>query len=346
MDHQEPTPQEQTRPTTLWTIVKIILALVLLGVVFRQTNIHEFQALLQRISIPLVLISFLLFFLLTWLSARRYWILLGKQIKFPRIIRLRILQNVVSNFVASSAGAATYIAVLRGEHGLQIRTGFVSFILAIIGDLFVIGFCLILSTWATWDLIVSLRWLIVILVSAIIFGILLFVFTVYFRQHFVKGISVFLQRLSLDNFSLIRKAIELLNAMAIQNLEKLISRLKPLVGYSILIMCTTILRAYVSVRAFGMPIELKYLAFIAPLNQLLSLVPIQVFGGLGVTEITQFYLYDLFVGTEFDVAPVVIGMRVLFYIFNLLLLSYLPLGALIDRKSAPESDPDVPIQEE
>ena len=60
-------------------------------------------------------------------------------------------------------------------------------------------------------------------------------------------------------------------------------------------------------------------------------VPVQVFGGLGVTDITTMYLLGLFGINQPQLAATIIGLRIIFYAANLLLLLYLPLDVLLDH---------------
>jgi uncharacterized membrane protein YbhN (UPF0104 family) len=68
--------------------------------------------------------------------------------------------------------------------------------------------------------------------------------------------------------------------------------------------------------------------------QLISYLPIQVFGGLGLTETSMLYFYGFFHSPQVELAAILIGMRLLFYLENLLVLIYLPLHSLFSRRPA------------
>jgi len=68
--------------------------------------------------------------------------------------------------------------------------------------------------------------------------------------------------------------------------------------------------------------------------QLLSILPVQVLGGLGVTEAASLYLFGLFGFPEAGLAAVLIGNRLLFYLENLAVLIYLPVNSLFSSRRA------------
>jgi len=86
------------------------------------------------------------------------------------------------------------------------------------------------------------------------------------------------------------------------------------------------------VRAFAMPIGTWPIVFVISLTQLLAIVPIQVFGGLGVYEFTSIYLYGLFGISQSEAAALVLGIRIILSVLSLALLLYLPARAWIERR--------------
>ncbi len=77
--------------------------------------------------------------------------------------------------------------------------------------------------------------------------------------------------------------------------------------------------------------------FANTLLQLISYLPIQVFGGLGLTETSMLYFYSYFLPHQAELAAALIGIRLLFYLENLLVLLYLPLQSLRSRRPAGRS---------
>ena len=80
--------------------------------------------------------------------------------------------------------------------------------------------------------------------------------------------------------------------------------------------------------------------------QLISWVPIRVFGGLGISETSLVYLFGVFGLPAGQMAAMGIGLRLILYGFTLLVLSYLPLSALfgvagphLSRRTSNDSQP-------
>jgi uncharacterized membrane protein YbhN (UPF0104 family) len=279
-----------------------------------------------------LLAGFVAFGATTWFSTRRYWILIGRQVTFPQLLSLVILQNAVSNFVASGAGAVSYVAMLRSEHRVRVSQGITSLLLAKVGDLSAVGLALALSGWVVWERIAALRGLVVALVALIAGGLLTFVLVIVLRQRFVAAARWLLHRLGLTRAPFCDRALNLLSALAEQDARGLYPLLAPVMGYSCLMLILTFAVAYWLVRAFDVPISVMPIVFMVSLTQLMAIIPIQVFGGLGVYDVTMMYLYGLFGISQSEIAPVLVGARVVFYVYNLLLLLYVPLAARLHRE--------------
>ena len=90
---------------------------------------------------------------------------------------------------------------------------------------------------------------------------------------------------------------------------------------------------YTNIRLFVIPITVWSIIFISALIQLLSIIPISVFGGLGVAEISIMYLFGFFGIPQEESAALVLGLRILSYLFNGLSLVYIPIFSYFDRKN-------------
>ena len=65
--------------------------------------------------------------------------------------------------------------------------------------------------------------------------------------------------------------------------------------------------------------------FVSVLTQLMSYFPVAVFGGLGIHETSSLYFWSFFDLPQDVLAPTLIGIRIVFYLFNLIPLIYLPI---------------------
>jgi uncharacterized membrane protein YbhN (UPF0104 family) len=89
---------------------------------------------------------------------------------------------------------------------------------------------------------------------------------------------------------------------------------------------------YANIRLFVIPITVWSIVFISALIQLISIIPISVFGGLGVAEISLMYLFGIFGIRQEESAVLVVGLRLLSYLLNGLSLVYIPIFSYFDRK--------------
>ncbi|MBT3320875.1 MAG: hypothetical protein HN392_01180 [Anaerolineae bacterium] len=59
-------------------------------------------------------------------------------------------------------------------------------------------------------------------------------------------------------------------------------------------MSITMIYAYSIIGIFNLPVDIIETIYVMSLMQLISFIPIQVLGGLGISEITIVYLYGVF----------------------------------------------------
>ena len=94
--------------------------------------------------------------------------------------------------------------------------------------------------------------------------------------------------------------------------------------YSGLYFFCTISWSYTLIRTFHIPIAFSGMVFVSAIGQIISFIPIQVFGGLGVTEISSLYLYGLFNIPVPELSAALLGIRIYHTIVNALTLLYIP----------------------
>jgi uncharacterized membrane protein YbhN (UPF0104 family) len=132
----------------------------------------------------------------------------------------------------------------------------------------------------------------------------------------------------LDKFHLRKKAVvprivAALTAFANQEIDQSRCCIGPLTGYSVLTLGTMLFFAYCSLQIFRVRIDIWPVIFVVSLTQIMTLLPIQVLGGLGLYDISYLYLYSLFGIDKSEFAPVVVGLRIAYYLTNLLFLSFI-----------------------
>ena len=324
--------------STLWNILKIILALVLVGFVLSYTDLTQLFALRERISLPWLAVGIVLYFILTLLKAWQYYFLIGRRVNYPQVLNIVVVQNAISNFIATGAGIASYLALFRVEQGVKFSSAALAFVLAKIGDLISIWSFMLIASWFVWTQVDTLHSLIIILLTLIGSLILIFFVAVFLRQRFVSLLRAIVDRARLSRFGIVAKGMDVMQTLAEQE-HGFVFRIVGLdILFSLIYMTVTMTWIYASLKTFSFEISILFVVFVNVFMQLVSYLPIQVFGGLGVNETTMLYVYSFFYLPQAELAAVLIANRMLFYLTNLLVLLYLPLYTLFDTHSSRSLD--------
>lgn len=320
----------------IWTTARIVLALSLIGFVLTQTEIEVLISIWQDISLPWMMLSILAFWSITVATTYRYWVLIGKTILFRQTMGLVIVQMLVGNFVANAAGAASYVALLRGRYQVQIHVGLASIVLSRFGDLAIFGFALGAATWMLWEQLAALQW-VTLVVLATIYGILATVLMVLFwRMPFLSLLARLLDWSKISRLSIVQRGMDLLKELALQNPPRIRHWLFKFLLHSGIIVCCNFVFTFANVRMFNLPIGFWEVLYMMALIQLLAVIPIQVFGGLGVYEVTAAYLYEIFGVGQTLLFPVTVASRIYLYLLSITLLLYLPFDRHTEISNAKE----------
>jgi uncharacterized membrane protein YbhN (UPF0104 family) len=127
--------------------------------------------------------------------------------------------------------------------------------------------------------------------------------------------------------------MDVLEAVSRQDRDALLLTMKWVISGSLLYLVVSMAWLYAGLRVFDVRLGVWEVAYSSALYYLVTYVPIQIFGGLGVTDTTMMYVYGLFGPSQAQMAAVMIGLRLLVYLMNLSLLVYLPLYAALYRPS-------------
>jgi uncharacterized protein (TIRG00374 family) len=327
----------ETRSTHLskriWNISKYVLAVLLVWFVFSKTSLTDIVDLFKRISLPWLGISFVLFFLMTMMKAVQYHLLSGRQTPYARLLSIVVIQNAITNFIATGAGIASYLTMFTVDEGVRLRRAAATFMIAKIGDLIVVWSLLLISSIFLWGEIASLGIATLVVLTVIPLSLGAFVALIILRQKFVSAIRRMAHILRLERFSFAQRGFDVLQFLAEQDGGMVLRLVQTATFCSLIYMALTLLWVFASLRAFSMIVPASVLVFVNSWIQLISWLPIQVFGGLGVAETSQVYLYALFGIPVLQMATVSIGLRVSSYLFNLVSLLYVPFQNLFRRKN-------------
>jgi len=327
--------QKNPLPKRIWNIFKYILAVALVWFIYSKTSVNGIIDLFKQVSFLWLMISFGLFFLMTMMKAVQYYVLSGRQVPYARVLSIVFVQNVITNFIATGAGIASYLTMFKVDEGVRLRRAAMTFIIAKIGDLVIVWSMLLVSSLLLWNEIPVLKLSALVILTIIPLAVGLFMVLIVLRQRFVEAIRAFVKRLKLERFSFARRSLEVLQFLADQRSIMVFHLLQAAAVCSLIYMILTLAWTYASLRAFSMIISSSVFVFVNSWIQLISWLPIQVFGGLGVMETSQVYLYGLFGVPAAQMATVSVGLRVSLYLFNLVSLLYVPLNTFLGRRESP-----------
>ena len=308
----------------LQDVLKVFLALVLFVFVLSKTDLQALIDLRNHVLFSWIIVGAGLFFIKTALKALQYYLFLKSNIHYPQMLNIVIIQNVVSNFVATGAGIASFFALSRVEQGVKISHSGTAFLLTKIGDIIAIWIFLLVSSIFVWKQIIPLQGFVIGLLLTIGIALLMVFLSILLRQKFSTQLRKWLEKLKLVNIKYVRLGLDIFDEI-VQQKEVFRLRLLGLAMlYSLTFLLATMGWSYVAIHAFDVQIGLVEVVFVNVFIQLLANVPIQAYGGLGVNEGTSLYLYQFFFAGSQELASALIGIRILVYLMNLVTLLYLP----------------------
>jgi uncharacterized membrane protein YbhN (UPF0104 family) len=317
---------QQSLKRRIWNWLKVLLAILLLGYVISQTDLQQLRQVWETLSQTWLLASIACFVLMVIVKAFQYRALINPRLSYWNVLNIIILQNAISNFISNAAGVVSYMSMFRAEHGVKLPRSAVTFIIVKVGDLMSILFLLVSSLLFVWPTVSVLHVLLLALSIGIFISLGVFFATVFYRHWFVGMLRRLFERLRLVRFSLVQRGLTLLGSLSEQDPAVINGLLLRGVLYSGLYFACTITWSYALIRAFHIPIDFTGMVFVSAVRQIISFLPIQVFGGLGVTEVSSLYLYGLFSIPLPELSAALLGIRVYNTILNGLTLLYIPFG--------------------
>ena len=318
------TSSRKSGTSALWNFLKIALAFGLVIYVLSKSDLPTLLSTLQNASLFWLLISGVLYFSLTLLKALQYSVLMPGRLTYPQILNVIIWQNAISNFFLAGAGIAAYITMTRLEHEVKVSRSVTIFLLTKVGDLIAIWVGLLIASNLVWSDIGLLQAPVILLILGIGIVILLFFLTIFLRQRFVSVLDSVLERLKIARIKFIESGMNYLRSLAGMEQNKVLTTFGLLVVYSFLYLAVTIACSYTNLAIFHLRPDIFAVIFVSVLIQLVSYFPVSVFGGLGITETSALYFWSFFEIPQDILAPALIGIRVVFYLLNLIPLIYLP----------------------
>ncbi len=257
-------------------------------------RVHQITEMGSHISLGWLGFTLLMFFLMTLLKALQYNFMTGRKVGYFRVLGIVVVQNAFSNFVATTAGVASYVALMGTEKDIRFGRATLSFLIVKMADLIAVLILMVFSLIVSWPAPNSI-WRVLLVIVHVIISILF----VFFRNYHFPGTDRgFGQEvvlwLKIGHWRFVDQIIALLESLSKQNSSRIIKLLGTSIGISLVYMSVTILWGYGRLRTFSFVADFEIVALIVCILQLASWVPVFVFGGLGISELISVYFYSAF----------------------------------------------------
>ena len=326
------TSKNRSSRLTLLDSVKILIAFGLIIYVFTRFRISELISFGRIISWQWFFGAAVTYFLILFLTGYRYWLIIGRKAPYTEVLSASIIQTVIGNYIATSAGAVSFVSMLRLKNQISIGRGIGSLIVYRLTDLLFLYIFLGVSSIGVWESVTTIHWAVSLILLGLSIGFILLLLNIFFRGFIMQLLLKIQLRLNLDRYQLWKKFIKMLNDLEAQVRTY---RLTYLIWYLVLSLFYFLIwfvNVYCNIKIFSIALNGWEVLFILSLSQILFIIPIQVLGGLGINEITFIYLYSLF-GIDTKIAALsIISLRVIYYIFTLPALLYILSEILVRRR--------------
>ena len=309
----------------IWTLIKILIAVVLLFVVISKTSIANIVETFKNLDSAWFIIYCGTFYLSLWVMARRYWILIGGNIPFRGTSKIIIMQVLIGNLIATSLGAVYFVTEFRQKYNVKVSRGLTSLVFARICDFILLLVCTCLSGWVLWEDVGYWHKIIkyAYILSAIIVVIIIASKPLY------RVVNSFTEKYSLNLPKNIRLIFENIFDVTRSIRQSRGDFLWTIFIQSIIIMILMFIYTYASLRMFSISISPWYVLLVMALQQMVNLVPVQVIGGLGIIDLMELYLYGFAGISPAYLASIIVSKRIFFILINSTLLLTIPINAIL-----------------
>jgi uncharacterized membrane protein YbhN (UPF0104 family) len=165
-------------------------------------------------------------------------------------------------------------------------------------------------------------------------SLLVFYIAVFTGRHFAELAITWLQIMNPDRFKIIQRGADFFKSL----LDLDHSEIKRMVftgaTLSFFYFFLTFLWSYSQIKMFSVSLDVFPFLLITAILQLVSIIPVTILGGLGVNEASSMIVFPVFGIDPVPFAAILIGMRIMFYFVNLVMLLYLPLYAFFNKNKS------------
>lgn len=119
-----------------------LLSAVILVLFFRNTPVADVRRAFASVALPSILLFVLFSLVGTLFRVARYWILLEKRIRLPRLFLITLVQNFSVDLLPARSAALAFYSYFTKKEGVILEEGISSFVLAIFYDALALFFLL------------------------------------------------------------------------------------------------------------------------------------------------------------------------------------------------------------
>lgn len=271
-------------------IVRLLVAVVLLALLFLQINIKDVAIALSLFQWQWLLVVIALFFLVIFLQAHRWKVLLAchaLHIPFVTLVQFVLLGVMYNNILPSSAGGELARAIHLSRHErVDMSRIFSTVVIEKVGGLIALVVYLWIAIWYNLEIVESAGvWHIIVITV----GLLLFSGAIFFSRRAFEFVTGLFHNKRNRFARVITRYYE-----AIHSYRDYIPEVVYTAILSFLTQGLMILIHYVIVRGLGLPLSFTDLMLVVPLVLLTNVIPVS-FGNWGWRESVYVYILNYYV---------------------------------------------------
>ncbi|MFO1417856.1 MAG: lysylphosphatidylglycerol synthase transmembrane domain-containing protein [Methylotetracoccus sp.] len=307
-------PRRRSIAARGWQLIKYVLAAGLLAYLALSVDWPKVWASARAVSLPWLAISLFYIPVGIWFIAVRYRCLIDKRVSLPAMLRLVVFQAAISTFLANVAGSLGYIGILAKVYRVPTALAVQSTIVARLAEMLMAMVAAGVLAALAWRELETLRPQMSLAIGfslAVLIG---------------ATLAVIAARLIPDAWvrpvvdeggaepGFVRKLIGFVVRVVRLDARYLVLVVPPTLLYSLILQIVIAVAMYCNAYAFHLDVSFVEAAFIGVVSSFIAGIPITVFGGLGVYEVSTVGLFVLF-GVPADAATgMILVVRTLFFI--------------------------------
>lgn len=305
------------------TVIQLIIVLAITLILLSQINLYDIVSTLKGIS-PILFFYCFLFYIAAYIfRVLRINHFLDKPIPANELFPIIIIQGLSKNFLPGPIGEGAYLYLIKRLHNVSIGNGLSSLVLVRTLDLLAILLLFILSVVKIGNITGAVKSTGIIAGTITILLLAILLSLIIFKKRALHLFAFVLKSTGLIKYKKIRYMLD--------ESEKVISGLAMIKLYnvavktfvlSIFIWVAIYISTYFIAKMVYIPLTFWQIFFICSVLQLVGILPIHFFGGLGTTEISWTFLLMIFGIPKEQAITAAFSAHIIFYINMLLVGGY------------------------